>query len=498
MTSRHTVIARNRFGLGARPDDTNLNDPQGWLVAQLKPQSALAPSLADLPDTVDAISSTRQIVQARRQAQLAGATAAKETSTVTPSTGSSTTETTSTDAIASATAVKPQKRMARDAEGDTLAGLYAQQVMARVAAAINTTTPFRERLVHFWSNHFAISTEKANVKALAGPFEIEAIRANLDGSFAQMLTAVVQHPAMLFYLDNSTSFGPDSMLVKRRQGTATRTLGLNENLAREILELYSLGVRTGFTQADVTELARAITGWSVQSDRPQLARFGQPGADGFVFYERTHQPGRRIVLGKSYAEGGQAQGLAILRDLGTHPATAHHVATKLARHFLADDPPASAVEQLERVFLATGGDLPSLHRQLIDLDEIWAPGAAEKFKTPWDYVISVGRLTGLPNLKAGQLAGLFGQLGQPVYAPGSPAGWPDTAAAWLSSDGLSKRVQLATQVAHSRTEPGDSRTLAELAFGETLSSQTRMALTNAESGLQALTLLLAAPEMMRR
>ena len=313
-----------------------------------------------------------------------------------------------------------------------------------------------------------------------------------------MLQAVVQHPAMLLYLDNERSFGPGSALVQRRQDRGQRKLGLNENLAREILELYSLGVRTGYVQADVTELARAITGWSVQSERPQAARFAQNGGQGFAFYPMSHEPGRRTLLGKTYGQRGMGQGEAMLRDLARHPATARHIATKLVRHFVADEPPPAAVARLEQVFLETDGDLPSLHRALVGLEQAWVSDGAGKFKTPWDYVVSVGRLVDLPPMRPGQIAGLFAQLGQPVYTPGAPAGWPDATASWLSSDGLSKRIQLATQVGHMRGATPDARRLAEAQFGDALSVGTGSALANAESPVQALTLLLASPEMMRR
>lgn len=468
MFSLQSIVARNRFGLGTIESDGELSDPRGWLSAQLAPQSALPPSLAGLPGTLAAMAATEEIIQARKAARMDAAGA-------------------DTPAIA-----------ARDAQGDTLAGLYAQQVMARFAAAVVTTTPFRERLVHFWTNHFAVSAEKVRIKTLVGSFEIEAIRAHLDGSFSDMLAGAVQHPAMLLYLDNVMSFGPNSSFVQRRQGNTARTLGLNENLAREILELYTLGVRTGYTQSDVTELARAITGWSVVEDRPQFAKLMEPGLNNFAYYPPMHEPGRRRLLGKAYDEEGQRQGLAMLRDLGSHPATAHHIATKLVRHFVADDPPPRAVVKIERAFAASHGHLPSIHRALISLDEVWATNAQPKYKTPWEYVVSVGRLAGLPDFKPGKLVAMFAQMGQAVYMPGAPAGWPDVSANWLSSDGLSKRIQFATEVAHIQASHIDARAQAERAFGPQLTGSTRLAIDRAESGQQALTLLLASPEMMWR
>lgn len=485
MIAEANIIAQNRFGYGARADDAPINDPRGWLKAQLAPDKSVPPQFANIPKTEDAIAQTKQIVTQRREARKEAAVAANAAANMggTPPPMNA----------------KGKPMLAPDQKPDvTLADLYIDQVNARVAAAVATDTPFRERLVHFWANHFAISAEKQKVRALCGPYEQEAIRAHLDGSFAAMLMAVAHHPAMILYLDNETSFGPDSAFVQSREGKTDRKFGLNENLGRELLELYSLGVRTGYTQADVTELARAITGWSVVSDRPALEKVMMTGQHGFAYYPPMHEPGKRTIMGKVYKQEGHDQGVAILADLGVHPATAHHVATKLARHFIADDPPPTAVAKLERVFNETGGDLPSLHRALVDLPEVWSNKPASKYKTPWDYVISIGRLTGPGESNPRQLAGLFTQLGQTVYTPGAPAGWPDTAATWLSSDGLSKRIDVATAVGKAKGASLDARALATQLYGSSLSSATRVAINTADSSQQALALLLSSPEFMRR
>lgn len=481
MIALNTMIAQNRFGLGARADDGPLRDPRDWLKAQLEPDTSLPPQLAAIPKTEDAIAQTKAIAQQRKEIK-------KELVAAAAATG------TPLEMNSKSKPIVPQDQKPQVTLGD----LYVDQVAARVAAAVATDAPFRERLVHFWSNHFAISAEKQSVRALAGPFEQEAIRAHLDGSFGAMLMAVAHHPAMILYLDNERSFGPNSISVQRRVGNGNRDQGLNENLGRELLELYSLGVRTGYTQADVTELARAITGWSVVSDRPEAQRSMMTGQHGFAYYPPVHEPGKRVIMGKTYAQEGHDQGVAIIADLGVHPATAHHIATKLARHFIADDPPPTAVAKLERVFNETGGDLPSLHRALVDLPEAWAGKPEPKYKTPWDYLISLVRLTGPGDTKPRQLAGLFTQLGQTVYVPGAPAGWPDVAAAWLSSDGLSKRIDIATAVGKAKGATLDARALASKLYGPSLSSATRNAIAMADSGQQALALLLASPEFMRR
>lgn len=481
MITDANIIAQNRFGYGARAADAPLSDPRGWLHAQLKPESNVPPQFANIPKTEDAIAQTKQIVTQRREARKAAAAAGNANGTPPQLNPNG----------------KPMLPPGQKPDV-TLADLYIDQVNARVAAAVATDAPFRERLVHFWANHFAVSAEKQKVRALAGPYEQEAIRAHLDGSFGAMLMAVAHHPTMILYLDNETSFGPDSPFVQGREGKTDRKFGLNENLGRELLELYSLGVRTGYTQADVTELARAITGWSVVSDRPALERVMMTGQHGFAYYPPMHEPGKRTIMGKVYKQDGHDQGVAVLADLGVHPATAHHIATKLARHFIADDPPPTAIAKLERVFNETGGDLPSLHGALVDLPEVWSSKPASKYKTPWDYVISIARLTGPSDTKPRQLAGLFTQLGQTVYTPGAPAGWPDTASTWLSSDGLSKRIDVATAVAKAKGVSLDARTLATQLYGTSLSSATRVAINTADSGQQALALLLSSPEFMRR
>lgn len=495
MLDQHSRIAYNRFGLGAKPDDAKLADPRGWLKAQVSGAPAALPaSLAALPTTPDALRQARDIILARRDARKTEATDKKpddkKPGEAGPVAAPAQTTMAETKPLADAKP-KPNDQAA-------LRDLYVDQVAARIDAALTTSTPFHERLVHFWTNHFAVSADKQKVRALVGPYEIEAIRANMGGSFTRMLMAVAHHPAMILYLDNERSFGPDSPFIAQRRGRGDRDVGLNENLGRELLELYTLGVRTGYTQTDVTELARAITGWSVESDRPAFERFMQKGEHGFAYYDPVHEPGTRTVLGKRYGQQGHDQGVAILADLAAHPATARHIATKLARHFIADDPPPSAVARLEQVFLATNGDLSSLHRALVDLPEAWAEKPGAKFKTPWDYVISVGRLTGLPDLKPRPLVGLFQQMGQAVYVPGAPAGWPDDSAHWLSTDGLSKRIDFASLVGRMKGVAYDGRTLATQLYGPALSVATRSALTNAASGAQALTLLLVSPEFMRR
>lgn len=458
------AIALNRFGLGARLGESPPADPRRWLAEQLRSYDPTPPQTKSLSTSAELIGMLAGAREDRRDLKAAG----KEVGPNAQQAGA--------------------PRPFRDLRDEYVAG-----VGVRTQLALTSPTPFAERLVHFWSNHFAISVDKAAVIGFAGAFENEAIRPHVMGRFADLLGAVERHPAMLLYLDQAQSVGPDSPLgeVAGRRG---KERGLNENLAREIMELHTLGVRTGYAQADVTEFARALTGWTVGG----LAR--QPRLQGpgprFWFAELIHQPGTRTIMGKRYGQSGEAQGQAVLDDLAAHPATAHHLATKLARHFCADDPPASLVTRLEQAYLASRGDLPTLYRVLIEAPECWV-APAPKFRTPWDWTLAALRASGVSSLPGTTAAAAFQQLGQSVWKPGSPAGYDDLAASWIGPDALYRRVEVAERIA-SRAGEIDARALAEKLFPGALSDATRQAVARAESGSQALALLLASPEMMRR
>jgi len=347
--------------------------------------------------------------------------------------------------------------------------------------------------VHFWSNHFAISTEKPQVAALAGAFEAEAIRPHVLGRFEDMLLAVERHPAMQVFLDQVRSVGPDSMAAMRADARDPQhKRGLNENLAREIMELHTLGVRTGYTQDDVTEFARALTGWSIVGPK---GGGGVPGS--FVYRPGLHEPGERTIRGRRYAEQGEAQALAVLHDLADAPATARHVATKLARHFAGDDPSPALVARLDRAFQASNGDLPSVYRALVASQEAWS-SAPVKFKTPWDWVLSTLRGLGTRELDGVKAAPLLTQLGQPVWRPGSPAGYDDIAASWAAPDALVRRVELAQRIAARAGDRIDARMLGPRLSAGSLSPATALALSRAESAQTALALLLVSPDFQRR
>ena len=320
----------------------------------------------------------------------------------------------------------------------------------------------------------------------AGAFEREAIRPHVLGRFADMLKEVEQHPAMLFFLDNQQSLGPDS-----RAGV-NRKRGLNENLAREIMELHTLGVGGGYTQDDVTSFARVITGWTFAGRQGQL---GVPGS--FVFNANAHEPGAQRVMGKIYEAGGVEQGEAVLADIARHPSTSKFIATKLARHFVADDPPPSLVARLRDVFTRTDGDLKALAIALVDSDDSWrAP--LTKFRSPYEFLVATGRLIArVPDDPGPYLNGL-NVLGQPLWSPAGPNGFPDTNAAWAAPEGMKLRLDIAAQVASRVGGNIDPRDLMELAMADAVSVDTRRTIERAESRQQALALLLMSPEFQRR
>lgn len=497
-------IALNRFGLGARPDESSPTDPKGWLRRQIEafdPRPAViaavpgrqkvAGELADYLEQQRALRQSGQVRQAAAAPPPAAGMAPVPPGTPEPG------------AKPDAPIAGDPFQAARRFIGDQVRQDYAVHVGARISAALTSQTPFADRLAHFWANHFAVSADKLQVIGLSGLLEFEAIRPHLMGKFGDMLGAVERHPAMLLYLDQAQSIGPDSpagRFAAARPRPGGQKVGLNENLAREIMELHTLGVRSVYSQADVTELARALTGWTVSGiGRGPAARLtGTDGPPGeFVFAPRFHQPGARTIVGRSYGEGGESQAQAVLDALAAHPATAQHVATKLARHFAGDSPPPPLVARLEASFVRTGGDLPSLYRVLIDSPECWVAGPV-KFKTPWEWTVSTYRALGLKQVLPLAGVGLLNQLGQPTWKPGSPAGYDDIAASWAGPDALVRRVEAAERFATRAGAQVDARALASKLFPGALTPATEAAVARAESPGQGLALLLVSPEMLRR
>ncbi len=448
------ALVAHRFGLGPRPGELQAiaADPVHWLKAQLAPDIVTPASLAGLPRTTDVGAELEEL----RDAKKAGDPVERLKAVVQPH--------------------------------------YQRFVAARYRAATETTQPFRERLVHFWSNHFAISADKKFLAAMVGPFEQEAIRPHVTGHFADLLRSAVSHPAMVLYLDNQVSVGPHSVLARRAKQFRDRDLGLNENLAREILELHTLGVGGGYSQTDVTSFARVLTGWSVGGGAGPR-RQGTPGA--FLFRENAHEPGTATVLGNAYDQEGQAQPQAVLTDLARHPSTATFLARKLARHFLADDPPDDLVATLAKRYRETDGHLPSVYGALID-DERLQTTHPSKLKTPHEFAIACMRAFDFVPQRPQALSGGLKLMGQPVYTPGSPAGWPDVAAPWSGADALLKRVEWAQQVARHVAPGHPPDVLVEQSLGPLADDPLRFAVSRAESAVQALTLSMASPAFLRR
>ena len=456
------VIAATRFGLGARPGELELvgRNPATWLLDQLSGPTRTPSEIRDLPSSAKVLVEVQDVRREQREAR-----------------------------NADEDIVQTYGRLVRRH--------YIDQTSARYRVAAASETPFHERLVHFWSNHFAVSADKQPIPAIAGLYEQEAIRPNVNGRFIDLLMAVEKHPAMIVYLDNQRSIGPGSQLGKRaNRRRSDQQFGLNENLAREILELHTLGVDGGYTQKDVTTFAKVITGWSIggANERGRFAD-GVPGK--FEFRELIHEPGKQTILGRTYRQDGVAQGEAVLNDLATHPSTARFISTKLARHFVADDPPTELVDRLAATFLESGGDLPEVYRVLVESPEAWEHTFA-KYKTPHDFVLSALRAFDHVPDNPRFIVGALDLMGQAPYRPGSPAGWPDTAEAWGGADALYKRIEWSNTVARvvgSRVNPV---TLGDAILGSAFDPETRKAVSRAESLTQGMTLFLASPDFQRR
>jgi uncharacterized protein (DUF1800 family) len=364
--------------------------------------------------------------------------------------------------------------------------LWQREAKARLAAAIATEQPFRERLVWFWGNHFTVSGRKAVAIGMAGGHEREAIRPHVTGRFREMLFSATSHPGMLFYLDNYASVGPHSY----RGGVTYYNQGLNENLAREILELHTLGVDGGYSQQDVREFAKMLTGWT-------FGRRYNPTPGAFHFREKTHEPGDKVLLGRTYRHDGVDEGRAALDWLAGQDATARHLAFKLARHFIADLPPPAAVDKLARTFMETEGDLMELAQTLVNLPEAWDT-TLRKFKTPQEYVVGAMRAVG-GNTGYGELLSVLTSFGQLPFMAPSPAGWPDTETAWLNPDSALRRARFAASVAGRRLagDPG-AMEIAANSIGNLAPQNVLQQIAQASNPEEGLALLLASPAMQRR
>lgn len=447
MPRPDSIHLHARFGLGPRGEERRAgfdaaDDPRGHALAQLE-----TPERALLTPDAEAGAPTKRAV----------------------------------DLLAAERAVKRP--------GPVRGRAYLEEGVARMAQCAQSDTPLLERLTLFWSDHFTVSATKARVAGLVGAFEREAIRPHILGRFADMLRAATQHPAMLIYLDNQISAGPNSPHGLRLGK------GLNENLARELLELHTVGVEAGYSQTDVTNLARIITGWTVSPNALET--------NGFNFGPKMHEPGAWTVMGRLYAGGGRgaeisqeavAKGLAVLEDLARSPATARRIARKLAVHFISDDPPPSLVAKLERRYLASEGDLGAVTRELVLAEECWSAPAL-KVTPPFDYIVAAIRAFGAAP-KFREMRRILGRLAQPIWRAPSPNGWPVADMAWASPSALRERLRLAQRFAG--LVDADPRALSARLFGGALDPATRRAVAAAGSPLEGRALLLMSPAYQRR
>ncbi len=494
------VIAAHRFGL-AEPDLQALGgDPIGWLKAQIGPaEPQRGHNLASGAEGLKRFAEFLRDQRGRLGAAGAGS-----------------------PGVASVPAAAGDMRSAEQQFGAHFRNIVQADVRARLVTAATSTRPFNERLAWFWCNHFTVSMAKASARGIVGAFEREAIRPHIGGNFETLLKATVKHAGMLRYLDNDQSAGPQSPVVRRlarrprgEGEPGPRLTGLNENLAREVLELHTLGASStsggngeaagglrgaayggwgGYTQADVTEFARVLTGWRVPL-REMLAEGN--AAEPTRFEPNWHDPGTKTVLGKRYREGPQALD-EVLGELAHHPSTARFVSYKLARHFVADEPPVALVAALAEAFQRGRGDLPTLYRALLDSPLAWS-AAPVKLKTPEEFVVGSARLLSLGEQAFARAPdGGVGALGQRVQAAPSPAGWPDRAEEWLGPDAVWKRVEWGTRVANLVGRQVDARALARASLGPRLAEETTRQIERAADGPQALALLLLAPEFQRR
>jgi uncharacterized protein (DUF1800 family) len=452
------AIAVTRFGLGARSGEIAVarDDPQGYLIAQIRAQGADQPA-GPTASSAERINEFLVYRQARRADKQPGASKSD------PS--------------------KMAAHVLRDEAGGDF--------LARLRLGVDTPAGFRERWALFWANHFTVSANKLATAALVGPFEEEAIRPRVFGRFEDLLIASSSHPGMLIYLDQVGSIGPGSSAAQGL-GQNGKHRGLNENLAREIMELHTVGVEAGYSQADVTEFARAMTGWSVGGEPDPVDRRG-----GFLFRERAHEPGTRTIMGRRYGEDGQDQALAVMKDLAANPHTAHHLAVKIARHFVADDPPPNLVTRLERSYLETGGQLGEMARTLITSPEAWGP-EARKFKTPHEFMLSSWRAVDFMPSDVTTIAPTMAAMGQKAFSAPSPKGWPDEAQVWCAPDAVVKRMAWSEAFAAQITGQRDPTQLAANALGSRLTPLVAKTIAKAETRPEGLSILLMSPEFQRR
>jgi uncharacterized protein (DUF1800 family) len=516
----------NRLAFGPAPGDldrvTRMGAP-AWIAEQLHPERIALPAfLADQLATLHTPNQTqREMVQEYRE-MAKEAKQAKQAETAPPD------------------GKKPQTEEGAERH-QKVAAIYVEAGEERLLQALNSPRQLQEVLVDFWFNHFNVFQGKGLDRVLVESYEREAIRPHVLGHFRTMLGATAKHPAMLFYLDNWLSVAPGYQ-PRRGAGAGKQLSGLNENYAREVMELHTLGVDGGYTQHDVTELARILTGWTMVPEQPHRRRFvngmdntaSGHGDSLFGFDPERHDNGTKNWLGNTVPPRGQMEGEFALDVLARHPATAKHIAFKLARRFVADEPSPALVSQVAQRFLDTDGDLRAAMQAILDSPE-FHDARPVKFKTPYQYVLSAVRATGITTTNVKPLMAQLTQLGQPLYGCQTPDGYHDTEADWLNPNAITQRVNFATALASGKlplqrvddpnappagansmkamerqtdramngdqsvegsTPPVDATALFAT-LGPAISDKTKAAVASSQPALRA-ALVLGSPDFMRR
>ena len=454
MQHSFETLAAIRFGYGFRPGEPDIRDA-GQLLAQLQgPDHAL--QAFPTPD----YGTRRQVYKNYRvQVNLAknqGSEAAPD--------------------------LKTSKRARKD--------LVAADINARFSRAILSPNGFRERLAAFWADHFTVVPKGQGPMTVYGDFMDVAIRPNISGRFADILIASTLHPSMIVFLNQNKSFGPNSKTGKNKG------LGLNENLAREVLELHTMGVGASYSQADVRQFAELLTGLS-------------SSGSGTQFRVRAAEPGAETILGKSYGGRGKAKLsdiVAFLEDVALHPETARHIARKLAVHFVDDAPDLTLVAHMEQAYLRSGGDLTALYVAMLEHPAAWGL-LGGKVKQPFGFIVSGMRAFGatrsqVAGLKAGRVRRMYSlpmaSMGQPTLSPPGPNGWPEEAEAWITPQGLAARLQWALLASTRFGSETDPRLFVETTLRDVAGETLKFSVAGSENRTEGLALVLASPEFNRR
>ncbi len=516
MSATDALIAAHRFGMGARLGElqTITPDPLTWLNAQLTDVSSTLDSYG-LISSADAVTLFYDYQSAKRDEEKAASAAMGFSSTKQSvsrtnkqrllafvrdideikSTELLVRQSLNSEDFISKAAEAPDKAKASTKSSEELLqeiyGSLLQDISVRTLHATITPASFRERLVRFWTDHFSVDFNKNLITVpTAVTMEREAIRPHVTGKFYDMVVAVESHQAMLLYLDNWTSIGPNSW-AGQQYG-----YGLNENLARETLELHTLGVGGGYSQADIIEYAKAITGWTIGNPS-----FNEDTIGAFVFQPLFHEPGDRTIMGKTYPEDGQNQALSALQDFVRHPSTANHIARKLAFHFHSDTPPQSLIDRLETAFSDSDGDLLQVSMALVSAPEMWpASGNAQflKLRNSEEFLVAAYRAFDLKDLSTQQVFNVFDLMGQTPFSAGSPAGWPDDEASWASSSIIAARLNLSVLIGNLIENAPLPPDYASDLFGPGLSDNSLQILSGAFTKAQGYALMLMTPELQRR